>query len=261
MLTHSIGFSKILETASNGSLTIQINLIDLLHIRHNFLKTELHSLDDWWHRAATLNRSLKRHVINWSEDNAILHRVLSRLRRVFQHTIISSTRLAHPFYHLASLSKVSCCHFSPLNGFNCPDDLNQKTITKGKSSTGNYCPSAWDGTHLNGATSFHSGKITCAAWLSWWKSEHKVCAWNAYVSVEKAENEKTLTLQSRPSKVSHMHEVLWRNSGQVEMKWESRLRGTVSIRFLLPYYCPIKKMQHILSIWQPDGYWRRLSKL
>lgn len=37
------------------------------------------------------------------------------------------------------LSQVSCCHFSPLNGFNCPDDLNQKTITKGKSSTGNYC--------------------------------------------------------------------------------------------------------------------------
>lgn len=44
-----------------------------------------------------------------------------------------------PFHHRAELSPVSRCHFSPLNGFNCPDDLNQKTITKGKCGAGNYC--------------------------------------------------------------------------------------------------------------------------
>lgn len=93
------------------------------------------SHDHWWHL-------LKRHMINtlWlsNVDKAVLCRALSWLQWVSQRQL-SLLPFVHPFYQLVELSQVSRSHFSPLNGFNCPDDLNQKTITKGKSSKGNYC--------------------------------------------------------------------------------------------------------------------------
>ncbi len=93
------------------------------------------SRDHWWYL-------LRRHMINtlWLShvDKAVPYSVLSWLQRVSRWQL-SLLRFVHPFDQLVELSQVSRSHFSPLNGFNCPDDLNQKTITKGKRSTGNYC--------------------------------------------------------------------------------------------------------------------------
>lgn len=56
----------------------------------------------------------------------------------------------HPFYP-----------FLLFSGFNCPDDLNQKTITTGKSGAGNYCLHREKEHTWMELAPFNSGKITC----------------------------------------------------------------------------------------------------
>lgn len=110
---------------------------------------------------------LKGHMINtlWLSgvDKDILYSVLSWLQQISRRAIIASVRFVHPFYHLVERPQVSCCHFLLLNGFNCPDDLDQKTITKGKSGTGNYCLHRQIEHTWMELAPFNSGKITCAA--------------------------------------------------------------------------------------------------
>lgn len=173
----------------------------------------------------------KRHIINrlWSSsiDKAILFSVLSWLHWVSPHTIISSVQ---PFYYVALLSKVSSCHFSPLNGFNCPDDLNQKTITKGESSTGNYCvhreiENTW--MELPAFTLVKLHVLSCC------HDENrgiKYILQMLYMSFEETAYEKTPTLQSQTSWEAHIHAATWKNSG-FRASWnelENRLRGSVS---------------------------------
>lgn len=151
------------------------------------------------------------------------------------HTQLSSVHFADPFYHLPLLSQVSRYHFSPLNDFNCPDDLNQKTITKGKSSTGNYClhhetEHTWIKLALFTVVKLHVQPVMAVVMKKW--------AWSMCLKCFGVLREDGIWKDTDTSKPNEQGAMVWSGTHiwsyaeEFRASWddlENRLRGTVSI--------------------------------